>query len=57
MASTMAWAHKIFDGQWRTGGGGTLDVVAPATAEVIATVGAADVGDLDRAVAKAVSAQ
>ena len=57
MASTMAWAHKIFEGQWRTGGGGTLDVVAPATAEVIATVGAADVGDFDRAVAKAVSAQ
>lgn len=57
MANTLAWTAKIFDGGWVDGGGGTLDVTAPSDGSVVATVGAADVADLDRAVAKAARAQ
>ncbi|MDV8079483.1 aldehyde dehydrogenase family protein [Rhodococcus sp. IEGM 1370] len=57
MANTLAWTAKIFDGGWLDGGGGTLDVTAPADGALVATVGAADVADLDRAVAKAARAQ
>ncbi|WP_203182990.1 aldehyde dehydrogenase family protein [Streptomyces pratensis] len=52
------WSAKIFDGSWRTAAaGGTLDVTAPATGEVVATVGAATAGDVGTSVATARAAQ
>lgn len=51
------WDSKIFSGDFVAGGAGTRDVTAPATGEVIATVGQADVADLDRAVTAASAAQ
>ncbi|WAC56926.1 aldehyde dehydrogenase family protein [Gordonia sp. SL306] len=55
--SSNPWDEKIFDGGWVAGGAGTLDVTAPATGEVLATVGAADRDDLDAAARAATSAQ
>ncbi|GAA3701672.1 aldehyde dehydrogenase family protein [Gordonia hankookensis] len=55
--SSNPWDEKIFDGGWIAGGAGTLDVTAPATGEVLATVGAADRDDLDAAARAATSAQ
>ncbi|WP_127131388.1 aldehyde dehydrogenase family protein [Georgenia sp. SYP-B2076] len=52
-----AWDRKIFTGRWSEGHGGTIDVVAPATGKVIATVGAASTADLDAAVEAATAAQ
>lgn len=52
-----AWDSKIFSGGFIAGSGGTAEVTAPATGEVIATVGRADVADLDAAVAAAKAAQ
>jgi benzaldehyde dehydrogenase (NAD) len=51
------WDGRIYSGGFVAGGAGTLDVVAPATGAVIATVGQADAGDLERAVASAKAAQ
>ncbi|MEU6417114.1 aldehyde dehydrogenase family protein [Streptomyces spiralis] len=51
------WDNKIFNGAFVAGGAGTLDVTAPATGQVIATVGQADTGDLEQAVAAATKAQ
>ncbi|AZG47870.1 aldehyde dehydrogenase family protein [Gordonia insulae] len=51
------WTSKIFDGGWIAGGAGTLDVTAPATGEVIDTVGEANTDDLNAAVSAATSAQ
>ncbi|MGC4961509.1 aldehyde dehydrogenase family protein [Gordonia sp. DT101] len=55
--SSNPWDEKIFDGGWRAGGAGTLDVTAPATGEVLATVGAADRDDVDAAARAATAAQ
>lgn len=55
--SSNPWDEKIFDGGWRAGGAGTLDVTAPATGEVLATVGAADRDDVDAAARTATAAQ
>lgn len=55
--SVTDWQGKVFNGRWVTPHGGTLDVTAPATGDVVATVGRADVGDLDAAVATASVAQ
>jgi len=52
-----AWDEQIFSGGFVAGGAGTLPVTAPATGEVIATIGQADTGDLDKAVAAAKAAQ
>lgn len=52
-----AWDSKIFSGGFIAGSGGTAEVTAPATGEVIATVGRADVADLEAAVAAAKAAQ
>lgn len=63
MATTSAlqdqpvWDSKIFDGGWKEGQGGTIKVTAPATGQVIATVGAASAADVDAAVKKAAAAQ
>lgn len=51
------WDGRIFSGGFVAGGAGTMAVRAPATGEMIATIGQADVGDLDRAVAAAKLAQ
>ncbi|NGN91954.1 aldehyde dehydrogenase family protein [Nocardioides sp. KC13] len=51
------WDEKIFDGAFVPGGAGTMAVTAPATGETIATIGQADVTDLDKAVATAKQAQ
>jgi len=51
------WDGKIFSNGFVAGGGGASKVTAPATGEVIASVGQADSGDLDRAVAAAKAAQ
>ncbi|MFD7919379.1 aldehyde dehydrogenase family protein [Streptomyces sp. NPDC059740] len=52
-----AWEGKVFDGSWRAGRGGVLDVTAPATGEVLATVGVAGAQDVADCVATAVGAQ
>ncbi|MFE6648697.1 aldehyde dehydrogenase family protein [Nocardioides sp. NPDC057772] len=51
------WDEKIFDGAFVPGGAGTMAVTAPATGETIATIGQADVADLDKAVATAKQTQ
>ncbi|MCP2256580.1 benzaldehyde dehydrogenase (NAD) [Streptoalloteichus tenebrarius] len=51
------WTGMVFDGTWRAGRAGALDVTAPATGAVIATVGAASAEDVDHAVAAARKAQ
>ncbi|WP_405665922.1 aldehyde dehydrogenase family protein [Streptomyces sp. NBC_01166] len=56
-ASAPIWSAKIFDGSWRAAAGGTIDVTAPATGEVVATVGAATAEDVDASVASARTAQ
>ena len=45
-----AWAVKIYSGEWIDGGGGTYAAVEPATGQCLANVGAADLGDVRRAV-------
>ncbi|MFG6503897.1 aldehyde dehydrogenase family protein [Microbacterium sp. P05] len=53
-----AIAGRIYlDGEWVTGGGGAVDSLAPATGEVIATVGLASPVDVARAAASAALAQ
>ena len=53
-----AWTGKIYiDGEWVTGGGGTLPVVEPATGEQLGTIGIASVDDVTRAAASAAAAQ
>uniref|UniRef100_A0AAU3GNK8 Aldehyde dehydrogenase family protein n=1 Tax=Streptomyces sp. NBC_01401 TaxID=2903854 RepID=A0AAU3GNK8_9ACTN len=56
-ASGPIWSRKVFDGSWRAAGGGTTEVVAPATGEIVATVGAATAEDVDTSVATARTAQ
>lgn len=51
------WDEKIFAGAFVPGGAGTMAVTAPATGETIATIGQADLADLDKAVAAAKQAQ
>jgi len=55
--TTPAWTDHIYSNGWVAGSGGTLTVTAPATGEPVASVGLADVADLDRAVASAKEAQ
>lgn len=54
---TAPWDGKIFTGTWSEPTGGTITVTAPATGEVIATIGAASPADLDAAVETARAAQ
>ncbi|MDN5747351.1 MAG: aldehyde dehydrogenase family protein [Pseudonocardia sp.] len=46
-------ASLYIDGQWTDGSGGTSDVINPFDGSVVETVGQADAGDVDRAVAAA----
>ncbi len=53
-----AWTGRIYiDGEWVTGGGGTLPVVEPATGEQLGTIGIASADDVARAAAGAALAQ
>ncbi|WP_337063483.1 aldehyde dehydrogenase family protein [Kineococcus sp. G2] len=51
------WREKIFDGAWRTGSGGTIEVTEPATGAVLGRVGAATPQDVREAAARAAAAQ
>lgn len=53
LAGSPVWSGKIFNGAWIAGQGGAMEVVAPATGQVIATVGQAGPADLNAAVAAA----
>lgn len=56
--STQVWNERIFSGGgFVRGGGGVIEVVAPATGSTIGVVGKASLGDLDDAVARARTAQ
>ncbi|TWE09969.1 benzaldehyde dehydrogenase [Rudaeicoccus suwonensis] len=44
-----AWPGNIFTGEWRTGSGGTSPVVAPATGDVLETIGIASPSDVSAA--------
>jgi len=46
----MEWVQLCIDGKWVEGGGKTVDVVNPATEEVIAKASSASPEDVDRAV-------
>ncbi len=46
----------VYDGQWRAGRAGTVDVVNPATGEVLASVGLGDRADYDACVERACDA-
>jgi benzaldehyde dehydrogenase (NAD) len=52
-----AWAATIFNGAWIAAGDGSIDVIEPATREVLTTVGRASVDDALRAVTSAAEAQ
>jgi aldehyde dehydrogenase (NAD+) len=52
--ATMQQKHLFIDNEWRPASGGrTMEVINPATEEVIATVASADASDVDAAVAAA----
>ena len=52
------WEGRVFlDGSWTTPGGGTIDVVEPATGKVLGRVGRADPADLAKAAEGAAAAQ
>jgi len=55
--STAVWDGKVFAGDWRETEGGELEVTAPATGEVLATVGRATAADVDGSVRIAAEAQ
>ncbi len=52
-----AWHDMIFDGAWRAGSGGTIEVTEPATGAVLGRVGAATPGDVRAAATRALAAQ
>lgn len=51
------WDGRIFSDGWNTGSGGTRTTVAPATGEVLATVGVATADDVAKATDSALRAQ
>jgi len=55
--STAVWDGKVFAGDWRETEGGALEVTAPATGEVLATVGRATAADVAESVRIAGEAQ
>ncbi|MER5439750.1 benzaldehyde dehydrogenase [Streptomyces sp. NPDC002790] len=57
LSDTAAWAGQIFVDGWSVGGGGTRDVVEPATGNRIARCGNASVEDVFRASTSAAEAQ
>jgi benzaldehyde dehydrogenase (NAD) len=57
LLDTSTWDGLIFSSGWRKASGGIGDVVAPATGERLASIGAADAGDVATAAAAAREAQ
>lgn len=57
LSETHDWVGKIFVDGWSDGGGGTSDVLEPATGRCITSCGIASVGDVRRASATAATAQ
>jgi benzaldehyde dehydrogenase (NAD) len=55
--SNVAWQGKIYTGSWSDSSGGRHQVLEPATAEVLATVGVADANDVTKSAALARAAQ
>ncbi|WP_432487128.1 aldehyde dehydrogenase family protein [Kineococcus sp. SYSU DK018] len=51
------WRGGIFDGGWRAGSGGTIEVTEPATGAVLGRVGAATPEDVRTAATRAAAAQ
>lgn len=51
------WAGRLFSGEWKDSGGGTRDVVEPATGRVLSTVGMGSSGDVAASARAAVQAQ
>jgi benzaldehyde dehydrogenase (NAD) len=52
------WKNQVFlGGAWTSGGGGVIDVVEPATAKVLGTIGRADAHDVAKAAENAAAAQ
>jgi len=56
LLNTSIWTGKIFNGEW-VAGAGNLDVMEPATGEVLTTVGLGSVEDVSRAAIAAAKAQ
>ena len=51
------WTDNVFVGDWRAGGGGSREVVEPATGQILGSVGVADASDVADAAALAAQAQ
>ncbi|HEX4021531.1 MAG TPA: benzaldehyde dehydrogenase [Acidobacteriaceae bacterium] len=51
------WTNKLYSDGWRAGSAGTIDVIEPATGEVLATVGAASPNEVATAAKSALVAQ
>jgi benzaldehyde dehydrogenase (NAD) len=51
------WSGRIFDGQWVAARGGALDVIEPATGQVLTRVGLANASDVATAAKSAALAQ
>lgn len=52
-----AWAGKLYGGGWKGAGGGTRDVIEPATGKVLSNVGIGSVADVATATTEAAHAQ
>ena len=51
------WTGKLFSNGWRQGSAGVLEVIGPATGEILLSVGAASPADVHTAAVIAASAQ
>lgn len=51
------WSDKGLSGTWKQLGGGTIDVIEPATGEPLARIGQANAADIQAAAANAANAQ
>jgi benzaldehyde dehydrogenase (NAD) len=51
------WAGRLFSGEWKAAGGGTRDVVEPATGKVLSRVGLGNAADVAAATSEAARAQ
>lgn len=57
LLDTSVFEHKVFTGQWSTGGGDALTVRNPANDDVLATLGTVTPEEVHRAAARAAAAQ
>ena len=57
LLDSSAWQGNIWTGAWTQASGGTYDAIEPATGQTIATVGRADVADVQAAAERAASVQ